>query len=86
MKGSKNSKLVVISERYPTAGDPVFTFVDNLLVQLKGLGVDIRVISPQSASRRLIRACSARKWERQTEKGSFTVHQPFYVSRDLLPG
>jgi teichuronic acid biosynthesis glycosyltransferase TuaC len=90
VKGSKElKKLVVISERYPTAGDPVFTFVDNLLVQLKGLGVDIRVISPQSASRRLIRGGVQRpgKWERQTEKGSFTVHQPFYVSTGtLLPG
>lgn len=90
MKGSRElKKLVVISERYPTAGDPVFTFVDDLMVQLKGLGVDIRVISPQSVSWRLIRGgvYRPRKWERETEKGSFTVYQPLYFSAGtLLPG
>ena len=44
-------RLLVVSERYPTPGDPVFTFVDELLVQLDALGVEIQVVSPRSETR-----------------------------------
>ncbi|MDO4547346.1 MAG: glycosyltransferase [Clostridia bacterium] len=74
--------LLVVSERYPVEGEPVFTFLDELLVALNSLGVNITVISPQSATRLLFRNAvkTPRKWLRTTSDGGFWIHQPRYIS------
>ena len=82
-------RLLVVSERYPVPGEPVFTFVDELLVQLDALGVEIQVISPRSISRALVRGAGrgGRLWRRQTGGGGFWVRQPAYLTTGrLCPG
>lgn len=82
-------RLLVVSERYPVPGEPVFTFVDELLVQLDALGVEIQVISPRSVSRALLRGTgrAGRVWRRETERGGFWVRQNGYLTTGrLFPG
>ncbi len=75
-------KLLVVSERYPTPGDPVFPFVDELLAQLDALGVEIQVVSPRSGSRTVVRGAArqAHVWRRDTPRGGFWVRQPVYFT------
>lgn len=75
-------RLLVVSERYPTPGDPVFTFVDELLVQLDALGVEIQVVSPRSETRTVVRGAArqAHVWRRETPRGGFWVRQPAYLT------
>ncbi|MEG1812677.1 MAG: glycosyltransferase family 4 protein [Clostridia bacterium] len=79
-------RLVVVSEHYPVAGDPIYTFVDELLVALDALGVSISVISPKNLTRTLVHGggFAPRKWLRKTESGSFPVYQPRSLSVSKL--
>ena len=81
MKPLKN--LIVVSERFPSPTEPVFTFVDELVCALADDGVNVTVVSPQSLTRILIRSGTKmpRKWTRETPRGNaFTVYQPWYLS------
>ena len=75
--------LIVVSERYPTPKEPVFTFVDELVCALCDRGVSVTVVSPQSLTRILARSGSVmpRKWQRNMPSGrAFSVVQPWYLS------
>ena len=51
----KIKKLCVISPRYPTASNPVHTFIDQLVSKIADNDIDCSVISPYSITKKIVR-------------------------------
>lgn len=78
----KIKKICVISQGYPTKGQPWFSFVDQLLCAFSDLGVECTVICPQSYSKSIIRKIDRRDifWKKKYNNSIIRVYQPHYLS------
>lgn len=75
--------ICIISYRYPTAQNPEFTFVDQLVCALVDLGVKCTVISPQSITRSLVSGKPMKPvlWAKMTKNNNkIEIIQPKYVT------
>lgn len=79
----KVNKLCVIAPKYPTAQNPVYTFVDQLVCALVDNGIECSVISPYSITQQMLRntAVLPRKKKRITKNNNaFYIYSPRYIS------
>ncbi len=78
--------MCVISRGYPTADQPDFPFVDQLLCAMSQLGVHCTVISPQSVSKNILRSRKKRPthWCREYEGNIIDIYQPYFISFSTL--
>ncbi len=51
----KLTNICVIAEHYPSEGEPLFTFVQQLAYSLSNEGVHVSVVAPQSLTRAIVR-------------------------------
>jgi glycosyltransferase involved in cell wall biosynthesis len=75
--------LCIISGRYPSEKNPVYTFVDQLVCELADRGINCVVISPSSISKCIIRKINTgpRESIRETKTGNkIKVYRPKYFS------
>lgn len=75
--------ICFIAEGYPTADDPIFTFVRQLICSIADLGIKCSVIAPQSKTNSLIRSKKKRPfhWIDTSRKNSkIDIYQPSYIS------
>lgn len=78
-----NEHICIISIGYPTADNPVFTFVDQLVCELTDLGIKCTVISPQSITKSIIRGIKLNPavWSKTTRNNhEIEVYQPKFVT------
>ncbi len=84
MKNSSKVKhICIVTEFWPTADDPMYTFVRQLVCAIADLGVTCSVIAPQSISRTFLRGKANRPfyWSDTSKAGSrIDIYQPRYVS------
>lgn len=76
-------KLCIHSDNFPSKGNPVFIFVQQLVFALADMGVDVYVVAPQSITHTLFHKESFLPIHsiEQTKKGkSFHVYRPLCVS------
>jgi teichuronic acid biosynthesis glycosyltransferase TuaC len=75
--------ICFIAEGYPTADDPVYTFVRQLVSSIADMGIKCSVIVPQSISKSFIRNKRERAFHwTDTSKRNFKIdiYQPRYIS------
>lgn len=75
--------ICFVAEGYPTADNPIFTFVRQLICAIADKGVHCSIIAPQSISKNIIRSKKKRPlfWQDKTAKGNLIdVYQPTYIS------
>lgn len=75
--------LCFIVPSYPTATDPVYTFVRQLICSIADMGIKCSVIAPQSITKRLIRRKKRRPYFWQDISGGHSiidVYQPTFIS------
>lgn len=76
-------RLVVVTKEYPSPGEPVYPFVEQLVNALADLGVEITVISPVNPVKRLLRGAPplpAREVRRTPRGGRVSLLRPRYLS------
>lgn len=76
-------RLVVISKEYPSPGEPVYPFVEQLVNALADLSVQVTVVSPVNPLRRLMRGgrVPPAREVRRTDAGSeVLLLRPRYLS------
>lgn len=79
----KIKKICFITPRYPTEKNPVHTFVEQLICEIAGNGIECVVISPYSITEHLVRKSEKipRTRVRVTKHGNkITIYSPYYVS------
>jgi teichuronic acid biosynthesis glycosyltransferase TuaC len=76
-------RLVVITKEYPSPGEPVYPFVEQLVNALADLSVQVTVISPLNPLRRLLRGGKvppAREVRRTGAGSEVLLLRPRYIS------
>lgn len=76
-------KIVIVSDDFPEINHQSYVFVEQLCIALSDLGVKVRVIAPQSLTKRLFRgAVKLPKYKSfKTKKGNtYEVYRPSYLS------
>ncbi|HEF7294296.1 TPA: glycosyltransferase family 4 protein [Bacillus cereus] len=79
--------ICFVAEGYPTADDPTFTFVRQLIVSIADQGIKCSVIVPQSITNSLVRGKGKRPfhWVDTTKGNSkIDIYQPRYMSLSNL--
>ena len=75
--------IVVVSDDFPEINHQSYVFVEQLCIALSDLGIKVRVIAPQSLTKRLFRgAVKLPKYKSfKTKKGNtYEVYRPSYLS------
>ncbi len=75
--------ICIVAEGYPTADNPVQTFVDKLVCEFADWGYKCSVVAPQSITKVLLRGWKKRPlhWTKTTKnRNIIDVYQPFYMS------
>lgn len=79
----KIEKICIIAEGYPTAENPIYSFVDQLACSLSELGIQVTVIAPQSLSKSLVRKIALNPifWSKKNSNGNdINIYQPYYFT------
>lgn len=80
--------LLFVTEGYPTATEPIFSFVGELVRELTRQGHECEVVAPQSISAIYFGRAQRRptEWKDTVCNGrAISVHQPFFVSFSNSP-
>lgn len=80
---SEIKNILIISSSYPTENNPKYTFVHQLVSTWQDLGINCKVISPNSLSKNIFRNSSKkeRKWVRNTKNNNYIdIFSPNYLS------
>lgn len=75
--------LVIVSDDFPEKGHQSYVFVEQLVIALSDLGVNVKVIAPQSLTKGILRGRERypKRKTFQTKKGStYEVFRPYYLS------
>lgn len=75
--------LVIVSDDFPEKGHQSYVFVEQLVITLSDLGVNVKVIAPQSLTKSILRGRERypKRKTFQTKKGStYEVYRPYYLS------
>lgn len=75
--------ICIVAEGYPTADNPIFSFVDKLVCEFAEKGYPCSVVAPQSITKILFRGVKKRKahWTKLTKNNNvINVYQPLYIS------
>ena len=80
---NNNQTFVVVSDDFPEKGHQAYTFVEQLVVAFCELGINVKVIAPQSITKCVLRGKKRlpRYKAFQTKSGGeYEVYRPFYLS------
>lgn len=79
-------RICVISFGYPTANQPWFAFVDQLVCAFSKIGIECTVIAPQSLMNMVKDKKNLRPtyWEKRVLTRVIRIYQPYYVSMSNL--
>ena len=78
-----NMNMIIVSDDFPEKGHQSYIFVEQLVIALTDLGVNVKVIAPQSLTKGILRGRERypKRKTFQTRKGcTYEVFRPYYLS------
>jgi glycosyltransferase involved in cell wall biosynthesis len=79
----KIKQILVYSDQYPTETDPVFPFVEQIVIEFAKKGINVSVIAPQSLTKHFFRKTPLHPKYRRNEKngeGIIEIYQPYTIT------
>lgn len=75
--------IVIVSDDFPEKGHQSYVFVEQLVIALSDLGINVKVIAPQSLTKGILRGRERypKRKTLRTKKGcTYEVFRPYYLS------
>jgi glycosyltransferase involved in cell wall biosynthesis len=75
--------IIIVSDDFPEKGHQSYVFVEQLVIALCDLGVNVKVIAPQSLTKSILRGRERnpkRKTVQTKKGGTYEVYRPYYLS------
>lgn len=75
--------IIIVSDDFPEKGHQSYVFVEQLVIALCDLGVNVKVIAPQSLTKSILRGRERypkRKTFQTKKGGTYEVYRPYYLS------
>lgn len=76
-------KILIYSDQYPTETDPVFPFIEQIVIEFAKKGINVSVIAPQSLTKHFFRKTPLHPRYRRIEKngdGVIEIYQPYTIT------